>query len=148
MKRLRFAAGVLALVAAPVLAQGSYPDRPVTFIVPQAAGGANDTIARIVAKRLSEILKQGMVVENRAGAGGTIGTAAAAKVKPDGYTLLFTADSAHVINPALYRAPGFDAVKDFVPIATTATAGYVLVAHPSLPANNVKELVAHAKSLP
>ena len=148
MRTSRLAACILALAAAPVLAQGSYPDKPVTFIVPQAAGGANDTIARIVAKRLSEILKQGMVVENRAGAGGTIGTAAAAKVKPDGYTLLFTADSAHVINPALYKAPGFDAVKDFVPIATVATAGYALVANPSLPANNVKELVAHAKALP
>ena len=142
------AVGLLALAAGPLLAQGSYPERPVLFLVPQAAGGANDTIARIVTKRLAEVLKQPMVVENRAGAGGNIGTVAAAKAKPDGYTFLFTTNSVQVINPWLYKSTGFDPVKDFEPVATVATAGYVLVANPSFPPKNVSELVAHVKKSP
>src|SRR5450830_66130 len=96
--------------AAPAIAQGAYPDRPVTVVVPQGAGGANDTIARIVLQKMSTLLGQSMVVDNRPGAGGTIGTAFAAKARPDGYTLMLTADSAQVINPALYKNPGFDPV--------------------------------------
>jgi tripartite-type tricarboxylate transporter receptor subunit TctC len=145
---LRLAALLLTLVAAPVLSQGNYPERPVLFIVPQGAGGGNDTIARIVTQRLGQVLKQAMVVENRAGAGGNIGTAVAAKAKPDGYTLLFTASFSQVINPALYTSTGFDPVKDFEPIATVATAGYVLVANPTFPAKDVKELVAYVKKAP
>lgn len=129
-------------------AQDSYPSKPITVIVPQAAGGANDAIARVLAQRLSEQLGQSVVVDNRPGAGGTLATAATARARHDGYTLLLTADSAHVIGPALYRNPGFDPVKDFEPVAPVATAGYVLVAHPSLAANNVAELVALAKARP
>ena len=139
---------IAAAVAAPTLAQGTYPERPVMFIVPQSPGGANDTIARIVSQKVGAILKQAMIVDNRPGAGGNIGTVVAAKGKPDGYTLLFTTNSAQVINPALYKSPGFDAVKDFVPVATVATAGYVLVANPSFPAQSIKELVAHVKKSP
>ena len=142
------ATAALALAAAMptvVFAQGAYPERPITFIVPQSAGGANDTIARIVTKRLSEVLKTPTIVDNRTGAGGNIGTSLASKAKPDGYTLLFTTNSAQVINPSLYSSPGFDAVKDFVPVATTAVAGYVLVANPSFPANNVADVVSLAK---
>jgi tripartite-type tricarboxylate transporter receptor subunit TctC len=117
-------------------------------IVPQAAGGANDTIARVVAQKLSEQLGQSVVIENRVGAGGNVGTAAAAKARPDGYTVMITADSAQVINPFLYQSTGFDPVKDFEPVAPLARAGYVLVAHPSFPANNVSELVALAKAAP
>ena len=142
------AAAAMAAAALPAAAQGTYPERPVTFIVPQGPGGANDTIARIVTQKLTTILKQSMIVDNRSGAGGNIGTAAVAKAKPDGYTLLFTTNSAQVINPALYSKPGFDAVKDFEPVATAATAGYVLVANPAFPVQSVKDLVAHVKRAP
>lgn len=143
---------LLALAAqatgAPAGAQGRHPDKPITVIVPQSAGGANDAIARIVVQKLSVLLGQSILVDNRPGAGGNIGTALAAKARPDGYTLMLTTNSAHVINPALYKNTGFDPVKDFVPIGTVATAGYVLVANPAFPANSVKELVAEAKRVP
>ncbi|MES1162675.1 MAG: tripartite tricarboxylate transporter substrate-binding protein, partial [Rhizobacter sp.] len=136
------------VAVSPAAAQGVYPDKPVTLIVPQGAGGANDAIARIVGQKLTTILGQSVLVDNRPGAGGNIGTALVAKAKPDGYTLLLTTNSAQVINPALYKSTGFDPVKDFVPIGTVATAGYVLVANPAFPPNNVKELVAYVKSKP
>lgn len=142
------AAALLGATAWPVLAQDKYPSKPVTVIVPQAPGGANDAIARIVAQKLSEALGQQFIVDNRPGAGGNIGTAASAKGKPDGYTLLLTVNSAHVINPALYKTTGFDPVKDFEPISPVATAGYVLVAHPSFPGKNVAELIAAANAQP
>lgn len=129
-------------------AQDKYPARPITLVVPQAAGGANDAIARVLAQRLSEQLHQSVLVDNRPGAGGTLGTAHTAKARADGYTLLLTADSAQVVSPALYKAPGFDPVKDFEPIAPVATAGYVLVANPSFPANSMAELIALAKAHP
>lgn len=141
-------AAAAAVFAAPAIAQGAYPDRPVTVIVPQGAGGANDTIARIVLQKMGTLLGQSMLVDNRPGAGGTIGTAFAAKAKPDGYTLMLTADSAQVINPALYKNPGFDPSKDFTPIATLASAGYVLVANPTFAPNSVKELLSYARSAP
>jgi tripartite-type tricarboxylate transporter receptor subunit TctC len=130
------------------LAQDKYPSRPVTVIVPQAAGGANDAIARVVAQKLTEQTGQTFIVENRPGAGGNLGTAAAAKAKNDGYTLLLTVNSAHVINPSLYKSTGFDPVKDFEPISPVATAGYVLVANNAFPPKNVAELVAAAKAAP
>ena len=144
-------AAVLLLAGAGALtaqAQDAYPSKPITVVVPQAAGGANDTIARVVAARLSQLLGQSVIIDNRAGAGGNVGTAFVAKAKPDGYTLLAQADSAQVINPWLYKNTGFDPVKDFVPVAPLAHAGYVLVANPSFPANNIKELVALAKANP
>jgi tripartite-type tricarboxylate transporter receptor subunit TctC len=144
---LLLALAALATVA-PAAAQDNYPDKPITIIVPQAAGGANDAIARIVAPKLSLLLGQSILVDNRPGVGGNIGTVAAAKARPDGYTLMLTANSAQVINPALYAKTGFDPVKDFVPIGTVATAGYVLVANPAFPANSVKEMIAHAKRVP
>ena len=129
-------------------AKDAYPTKPITLIVPQAAGGANDTIARIFAQKFAETLGQPVVIENRVGAGGNIGTVAAAKAPKDGYTLLLTVNSAHVINPFLYKNVGFDPVKDFEPISLVATAGYVLVAEPSFPARNVKELIDHVKAKP
>jgi tripartite-type tricarboxylate transporter receptor subunit TctC len=131
-----------------VVAQDKYPSKPVTIIVPQAPGGANDTIARIVADNLTRATGQQFIVDNKPGAGGNIGTAAAARAKPDGYTLMLTVNSAHVINPALYKSTGFDPVKDFEPITPVATAGYVLVANPSFGPKNVAELVAAAKKEP
>ena len=148
----RRAALALALAVtawgAAAQAQDKYPSRPVTLIVPQAAGGANDAIARVVAQKLTEQTGQSFIVENRPGAGGNIGTALSAKAKPDGYTLMLTTNSAHVINPSLYKSTGFDPVKDFEPVAPVATAGYVLVAHPSFGPKNVTELVTLAKSQP
>ena len=142
-------AGALAsLLAAPAHAQGQYPTRPVTVIVPQAAGGANDTIARIVTQKLGEIMGQTFLVDNRPGAGGNIGTAQAAKAKPDGYTLILTTNSAQVINPAIYKNTGFDPIKDFEPVGLVANAGYVLVANSAFPANSVAELIAQAKAKP
>lgn len=129
-------------------ADDKYPSKPITLIVPQAAGGANDIIARVVATRLSEQLGQAIVVDNRTGAGGNVGTAFAAHARPDGYTLVLTADSAMVINPSLYRSTGFDPIKDFEAVGTVATAGYVLVANPAFPARNVAELIALAKQQP
>jgi len=130
------------------LAQDKYPSKPVTVIVPQAAGGANDAIARVIAQKLTEQTGQSFVVDNRTGAGGNLGATAAAKAKPDGYTLMITADSVMVINPSLYKSTGFDTLKDFEPIGTVATAGYVLVANPAFPAKNVAEFVALAKQQP
>jgi tripartite-type tricarboxylate transporter receptor subunit TctC len=137
-----------AAVAGSAAAQDRYPSKPVTVLVPQAAGGANDAIARIVAQRLTEVTGQQFIVDNRPGAGGNIGTARAARSKPDGYTLLLTADSAYVINPSLYKNTGFDPTKDFEPVATLATSGYVLVANNNFPPNNVSELIAAAKAQP
>lgn len=139
---------LLALAAGAALAQDKYPAKPVTVVVPQSPGGANDAIARIVAQKLSETLGQQFLVDNKPGAGGNIGTAGAAKSKNDGYTLLLTVNSAHVINPALYKNAGFDPVKDFEPITPVATAGYVLVANNNFPPKNVAELIAAAKAAP
>lgn len=141
-------AALLVVSAAQSPAQDRYPRRPVTIIVPQAPGGANDTIARFIGQKLSEQIGQPFIVENRPGAGGNIGSAYATKAAPDGYTLLMTVSSAHVINSALYRNTGFDPVKDFVPIATVATAGYVLVANRSFAPNTVKELIDAATAKP
>ena len=138
----------LGVASGLALAQDKYPSKPVTVIVPQAPGGANDAIARIVAQKLTEALGQQFIVDNKPGAGGNIGTAAAAKARNDGYTLMLTVNSAHVINPSLYKSTGFDPVKDFEPISPVATAGYVLVANNNFPPKNVAEFIAAAKAAP
>jgi tripartite-type tricarboxylate transporter receptor subunit TctC len=135
-------------VGAGAVAQDKYPAKPVTMIVPQAPGGANDAVARILAAKLSEEMGQQFIVDNRPGAGGNIGTVAAARARPDGYTLLVTVSSAHVINPFLYKNAGFDPVKDFEPVAMFATVAYLLVVNPSFPAKSVKELIELAKAKP
>lgn len=139
-------AGVLASTAA--WAQDAYPSRPITMVVPQAAGGTNDIVGRVVSQKLGEKLGVSTVVENRPGAGGNIGTQAVAKSAKDGYTLLMTISSSQAINPALYKAPGFDPVADFKPISLIGAVPNVLLAHPSFPANNVAELIALAKAKP
>jgi tripartite-type tricarboxylate transporter receptor subunit TctC len=150
MKKWAITLGALCISLAgnTLWAQDKFPSRPVTLVVPQVAGGANDAIARVLAQKLSEQTGQSFVVENRPGAGGNLGTVFAAKAKPDGYTLLVTADSVQVINPALYAKTGFDPVKDFDPVAPLAKAGYVLVANPTLAANTVAELISLAKMQP
>ena len=143
-----FAGFLLTSILAFSWAQEKFPSRQVTFVIPQAAGGANDAIARVIAQKLSELWGQSVIVENRPGAGGNVGTAYMAKAKNDGYSLLVTADSAQVINPALYTKTGFDSVADFDPVAPLAKAGYVLVANPSFPANTIAELISQAKAKP
>jgi tripartite-type tricarboxylate transporter receptor subunit TctC len=135
-----------ALVAPPALAQ--YPSHPVRMIVPFAVGGASDTTARILAARLSERLKQQVVVDNRTGAGGIIGTDVAAKSAPDGYTLLLGSASEIVMLPAVTAKLPFDPVRDFAPIAMVSDIALVLAAHPALPAHNVQELIALARAKP
>lgn len=131
--------------ATPAFAQ--YPDKPVTLIVPYPPGGGTDVIARIVQDKLRAQLGQPVIIENRGGAAGVIGTELAAKAQPDGYTVLFTLSS-HTINPAIYKKLRFNTEKDFDPVSMVASLPQILVAHPSLPANNVKELIAMAKAKP
>jgi tripartite-type tricarboxylate transporter receptor subunit TctC len=129
-------------------AQDKYPTKTVTVIVPQAAGGGNDAIARIVGYRLSEVLGQQVVIDNRPGAGGNIGTAIASKAPKDGHTLMITLSSAHVVNPSLYKNPGFDPIKDFEPITPLAVGTYLLVGSSQFPAKTLKDLIEIAKSQP
>ena len=143
----RFAlAAMLLAVATQTVAQG-YPNRPVRMVVPLSPGGFADVPARIIAPRLSDALGQQVFVENRAGAGATIGTDFVAKAKPDGYTLLFTG-TPHVISPALYKNLPYDPLKDFASVALVASGPYVLVVNPQLPAKSVQELIALAKAQP
>lgn len=145
----RAALGLLSTaLTAPALAQADYPNRPVTILVPQAPGGANDIIGRIVAEALSEVMGQRFVVENRAGAGGNLGSQAAARSTPDGYTLLVTISASQAINPALYARTGFDPVKDFAPISMLGTVPNVLVVNPNFPAKTVADLIRMAKEKP
>ena len=142
---------VLAVVLAAPLwagAQAAYPSRPIVMIVPQAAGGTNDIVGRLVSQKLGEVLGASAVVENRPGAGGNIGTQAAARAAKDGYTLLMTISSSQAINPALYKNPGFEPVKDFKPVSLIGAVPNVLLVHPSFPAKSLAELLALAKSKP
>lgn len=140
--------GLAAISSAIAAEPAPLSGKPITLLVPQAAGGANDAIARILAQALALQTGVQWIVDNRPGAGGNIGTALAARARPDGQTLLLTVNSAHVINPALYKNTGFDPLKDFTPITPVATAGYVLVANPGFPASTVNELIAQAKQQP
>lgn len=138
-----------ALASAPgAFAQAAYPSRPIVMVVPQAAGGTNDIVGRVVAQKLADKLGGSAVVENKPGAGGNIGTQAVARAPKDGYTLLMTISSSQAINPSLYKAPGFDPVADFQPISLVGAVPNVLLAHPSFPAKTVPELLALAKSRP
>jgi tripartite-type tricarboxylate transporter receptor subunit TctC len=149
---MRLALLRIALIAAAVLTSApltaaEYPTRPITLVVPYAAGGGNDVIARIVAERMSASLAQTIVIENRGGAGGTIATRQVAKAEPDGTTLLI-ATSSLAINPSLYPNAGYDPRKDFAPIGLIGWQPSVLTVHPSLPARTPSELIAYAKANP
>jgi tripartite-type tricarboxylate transporter receptor subunit TctC len=135
-------AAVLAQTTAP------YPSRPILMVVPQAAGGTNDIVGRVVSQKLGDLLGTPVAVENRPGAGGNIGTQYAGKAAKDGYTLLMTISSSQAINPALYKNPGFDPVKDFKPIALIGAVPNVLLANPDFPAKSVKELISLVKAKP
>jgi tripartite-type tricarboxylate transporter receptor subunit TctC len=134
-----------ALAAAPAAAQ-NYPAKPIRILIAQAPGSATDVVSRVLGNRLSEGLGQPIVIEARPGAGGVVGTEAAARSTPDGYTLFMGNNSTHGSNPAVYTKLPYDAVNDFAPIAFVASVPYVLVVDPSLPVKNVQELIAVAKS--
>src|SRR5262245_56733365 len=132
---------------APAAAQ-TYPNRPITLVIPFAPGGSTSIVGRTVADKMSEILGQQIVVDNRGGAGGTVGTRAVAKSSPDGYTLLLGYTGTLAIGPTLYKNAGYDPRKDFAPIGMIGHAPNSLVVHPSTPAKTVQELVAYAKANP
>jgi len=144
------ACGAVALcaLAAPASAQPVYPVKPVRLVVPFVPGGSTDFIARIMGQKLDEALGQQVIVENRAGAGGNIGLDYVAKSPPDGYTLIFGHVGTFGFGPSLYQKLPYDPVRDFAPIVLFAMVPNMLVVHPSLPARNVKELVALAKARP
>ncbi len=152
-QRVRLAVGIAAIIGLSgagglALAQtGPYPNRPIKMIVASTAGGILDTVGRTVATGLSEALGQPVVVENRPGAGGTIGTEGALKAPADGYLLVKVATS-HAINPSVYSKMPYDTMKDLVAVSQTVNLTNMLVAHPSVPASNVRELIALAKAKP
>lgn len=134
-----------ALAATPALSQDAYPTRPVRFVVPYPPGGSTDPLARLVGAGLTTIWGQQVVVENRAGGDTIIGSTVVANAPPDGHTILYAATT-HVIIPLLHKKLPFDAMRDFAPVATVATNEKLLVTHPGVPANNLQELIAHAKA--
>jgi tripartite-type tricarboxylate transporter receptor subunit TctC len=139
-------AAALALAASPAHAQ-TYPARQITLIVPFAAGGSNDMIARVIGKKLSETWGQPVVIDNRGGAGGVIGSSAVAQAAPDGYTLLLVS-STFTINPAIKKSMPFDTIKDFTPVAFVARSPLLLVASSKLAVKSARELLALAKTKP
>src|SRR5215472_18190907 len=128
---------LLSLLTAAAVAQ-DYPNKPIRFIVPYPPAGGTDVVARILSEPLGRVLGQPIIIDNRGGAAGNLGTDIAAKAAPDGYTILFTLSS-HTINPKLYEKLPFDAEKDFVPISLAAMIPQILVANPSVPVTNIKE---------
>ena len=144
-------AGLIGLLwAFGTVAQGTeaYPARPVTIVVPFPAGGSADLNARTVAERLSAVLGQPFIVENKAGASGNVGTAFAAKAAPDGYTLLMSNSGALTVNPHLFAQVGYDPLKDFAPISLSVKISNLLLIHPSLPVRSLAELIAYVKAHP
>ena len=140
--RIFVAAGLALIGAQQIAVADDYPSRPITLIVPFPPGGSTTVMARNVADKLSTQLGQQIVVDNRGGAGGTIGTRAAAKAAPDGYTILLGYTGTLSIAPSLYVHAGYDPRKDFAPIGMIGTAPSMLVVHPSVPVHSVAELIA------
>jgi tripartite-type tricarboxylate transporter receptor subunit TctC len=150
--RKMFTAALAAAVALSCAAQRAaaqaYPTRPVTVIVPFAAGGGNDILARLLTQHMGRALGQQFVIENRPGAGGTIGARAVAKAAPDGYTLMVGHSGVFGVAPALYADPGYSPQRDFSPIGLIATYQQVLVVHPSVPVHSIADLIAYARKDP
>lgn len=150
---MKYIIGFLAVLAAaalasPAQAQSGYPSRPIRLIVPLAPGGPSDILARSVAQQLTDMMKQTVIVDNRAGAGGVIGTDIAAKSPGDGYTMLLLAVATYSINAGRYAKLPYDPIKDLKPVSILAGAPYVLVTHPALPVRTLKELIALDKKRP
>jgi len=148
LARLLAAALPLAMAMGPAAAQQDYPNKPIRLIVPFTPGGVTDTGARVVADKLGARLGQSVVVDNRPGASGNIGTQMVATAAPDGYTLLLGFDGTLVINPHVYAKVPFDTLKDFVPVSKIGDAVLIIVVHPSVPAKTLSELVAYSKTNP
>jgi len=149
MKTLRMlTAFALALTTLLANAQDAYPSRPIRLVVPYGPGGVSDITGRIVAQKMTELLGQPMVVENRAGAGGMLGTGSVAKADADGYTIVLSSQSAYAIGPRMVKAAPYDPVKDFTAIGAVALSPTILTVGPSVPFQNLKELVAFAKANP
>ena len=140
---------ILAIVtAAAAQAQTTYPNRPIRVVVPFPPGGLNDVVARLVSQRLAENLGQTIVIENRGGATGTIGSAAVAKAAPDGYTILSSGSTTAAVAPHLYSNLPYDQAKDLVAIGRIGAVASIVLVHPSMPANTMSELIAHLKAKP
>jgi tripartite-type tricarboxylate transporter receptor subunit TctC len=142
------AASVALIWASPPAHAAEYPTKPITLMIGFAPGGPSDVMARILTRKMEELLKQPLVIENRAGAGGSIAGAAVARAAPDGYTVLLATGSLLAINVSLYKNLGYDPEKDFEPITVIGTQTNVLYTHPSLPATSLAELIAYAKANP
>jgi len=140
-------AGVLMALAGAVTAQQAYPSKPIRFITPYPPGGSTTTVMRVVGEKLTERWGQPVIVDNRPGGNTIIGTDALAKSAPDGYTIMLTT-SAHTINPNLFHNLPYDPIKDFAPVATVYSSEFLFAMNPSVPANNLKEFIALAKSKP
>ena len=145
---LATAVAALAVTATGTQAADNYPTRPINLIIPFAAGGPTDIVGRVMGARMGQILGQTVVVEDRAGAGGNIGADFVAKANNDGYTLLFATVSTNAINPGLYKHMPYDAVKDFAPVGRVGITPTLLMVNPSMPATDVKSLVALLKASP
>ena len=146
-RRLATLFGLLILSGSALAQAGAYPDKPIRFIVPYPPGGGTDVVARIVQARFQQALGQQVVIENKGGAGGSVGTELAAKSAADGYTVLFTLSS-HTINPAIFPKLNFDTARDFEPVGTVASLPQILVANPQFAASTVAEMTALAKAKP
>jgi len=148
---MRFAT-ILALIVGVAVCTGAsaqdYPARPIKLIVPYSAGGPADVVARVIGQRMSAILAQTFIVENRAGAGGSIAGRLVASSDPDGYTLMFGATGPLVISPLVFKLPDYDPSKSLVPVALIGTTSNILVVNPNLPIHSVRELIAYAKANP
>jgi len=147
-KFARLAVALSLAVAAGAAGAQNYPTKPVRLMVPFPPGGSTDIVARIVAQKLGSQLGQSVVIENRGGAGGTLGTAVVAKAAPDGYNLVVGTTSTHVVAPSVYQKLEYDPVKDFAPISLMAVTPYLLVVNPNVQAKSVKDLVALMKAQP
>ncbi|MEW6452780.1 MAG: tripartite tricarboxylate transporter substrate binding protein [Pseudomonadota bacterium] len=147
MRRALLGCAVLAVLAGPAWSQANYPNRPVRIVVPSSPGGGTDISARVIADHLGRAFKGQFFVENRPGAGQSIGIEAAARSEPDGYTLLMAA-STLALNPIMYKNIKYDPVKDFAPVSQVASIPNVVLVHPSVPAKTLKEFIALAKSKP
>ena len=142
-----WAAALLISTSGSAFAQQAYPNKPIRLIVPFAPGGSNDIVARIIGYKFGESFGQQVIIDNRGGASGIIGTDLAAKATPDGYTLLMMSLTL-AVNPSLYKKLPYDTEKDLIPVSLVASAPLILVVHPSLPVKSLKELIAHVKANP
>src|SRR4051812_11815938 len=145
MKAIALVASAALVFLVPAVRAAEYPTKPITFMIGFAPGGPSDVMARILTRKMKELLKQPLVIENRAGAGGGIAGAAVARATPDGYTLLLATGGLLAINVSLYKNLGYDPEKDFEPITVIGTQTNVLYTHPSVPAKSLGELIDYAR---